>query len=122
MGDEVVADWKSEPQHVAFAGFVNGGVLSTLLDSNGNWTAAFALMRKGGINSPPGTVTSSYEVQFLRPTPILKTMQIRARVLSTESDRVTIEGFIEVDGKTTARMKGIFVAVKEGHPAFHRWE
>ena len=122
MGDEVVADWKSEPQHVAFAGLVNGGVLSTLLDGNGNWTAAFALMRKGGINSPPGTVTSSYEVQFLRPTPILKTMQIRARVLSTESDRVTIEGFIEVDGKTTARMKGIFVAVKEGHPAFHRWE
>ena len=122
MGDEVVADWKSEPQHVAFAGFVNGGVLSTLLDSNGNWTAAFALMRKGGINSPPGTVTSSYEVQFLRPTPILKTMRIRARALSTESDRVTIEGFIEVDGKTTARMKGIFVAVKEGHPAFHRWE
>lgn len=60
MGDEVVADWKSEPQHVAFAGLVNGGVLSTLLDGNGNWTAAFALMRKGGINSPPGTVTSSY--------------------------------------------------------------
>ena len=35
MGDEVVADWKSEPQHVAFAGLVNGGVLSTLLDGNG---------------------------------------------------------------------------------------
>ena len=122
VGDEVVAEWKSEPQHVAFAGFVNGGILSTLLDCHGNWTAAYTLMRRRGIDSPPGTVTSAYEVKFLRPTPISKTLRIRACATSTEDDRVTIEGFIEVDGETTASMKGIFVAVKEGHPAFHRWE
>ena len=74
------------------------------------------------MDSPPGTVTSGYEVKFLHPTPVSKTMRIRARALSTGRDRVTIEGFIEVDGKTTASMKGTFVAVKEGHPAFHRWE
>jgi acyl-coenzyme A thioesterase PaaI-like protein len=122
VGHEVVADWKPQPQHVAFAGFVNGGILSTLLDCNGNWTAAYTLMRRDRTDSPPGTVTSGYEVKFLRPTPVSKTMRIRARALSTVRDHVTIEGSIEVDGKTTASMKGTFVAVKEGHPAFHRWE
>jgi len=122
VGDEVVAEWKSEPQHVAFAGFVNGGILSTLLDCHGNWTAAYTLMRKSGMDSPPGTVTSAYEVKFLRPTPISKTMHIRARATSTEGYRVTVEGLIDVEGKMTASMKGTFVAVKRGHPAFHRWE
>ena len=74
------------------------------------------------MDSPPGTVTSAYEVKFLRPTPISKTMHIRARATSTEGYRVTVEGLIDVEGKMTASMKGTFVAVKRGHPAFHRWE
>jgi len=49
-------------------------------------------------------------------------MHIRARATSTEGYRVTVEGLIDVEGKMTASMKGTFVAVKKGHPAFHRWE
>jgi hypothetical protein len=28
---------------------------------------------------------------------------------------------VESGGKTTATCRGVFVAVREGHPAFHRW-
>jgi hypothetical protein len=28
---------------------------------------------------------------------------------------------LQVEGKVCARGEGLFVAVTEGHPAFHRW-
>lgn len=121
-GHDVIADWKSEPQHLAFAGFVNGGILSTLLDCQGNWTAAYALMKKRGLDALPGTVTAEYNVNFLSPTPVGKVVHLRARAVELENDRATVEGSIEVDGRTTATMRGTFVAVKEDHPAFHRWQ
>jgi hypothetical protein len=36
-------------------------------------------------------------------------------------DRIKIEMTLEADGILCAEGKGLFVAVKEGHPAFHRW-
>ena len=36
-----------------------------------------------------------------------------------KSDEVIIE--LKADGKTCATGRGLFVAVKEGHPAYHRW-
>lgn len=120
-GHDVIADWKSEPHHLAFAHFVNGGILSTLLDCQGNWTAAYALMKKRGLDAPPGTVTAEYNVKFLRPTPVGKAVHVQARAVALEDDRATVEASIEVDGRTTATMRGTFVAVEEDHPAFHRW-
>jgi hypothetical protein len=32
-----------------------------------------------------------------------------------------VEASVEASGKTTATCSGVFVAVKEGHPAFFRW-
>src|SRR5437867_12700786 len=90
VGDEVVAEWKPEPQHVAFAGLVNGGILSTLLDCHGNWTAAFTPPRKSGMYSPPATVTAAFQVKLLRPTPISMTMHIRTRPTSTQPSGLTV--------------------------------
>ena len=36
-------------------------------------------------------------------------------------DRATVEATIEVDGVLTSTCRGTFVAVKPGHPAYHRW-
>jgi acyl-coenzyme A thioesterase PaaI-like protein len=121
-GDEIVSDWKPKEYHGSFAGAVSGGILSTLLDCHGNWTAAYTLMKSRNSDSPPGTVTAEIHVKFLRPTPVAGAMHLRARPIKVENDRVTVEGSIEADGKATATMKGLFVAVKEGHPAFHRWQ
>jgi hypothetical protein len=42
-------------------------------------------------------------------------------VVETAEDRVAVEATLEGGGKVTATCKGTFVAVKEGHPAYHRW-
>jgi len=42
-------------------------------------------------------------------------------VTESTDDRVVVEAELSSDGQVTARCKGTFVAVKEGHPAYHRW-
>lgn len=119
-GEEVVADWVPEEHHHAFPGMVNGGILGALLDCHSNWCAAHALMIQRGEESPPCTVTADFHVKLRRPTP-LETLHLKAHPISVEGDRVVVEATLEAGGKVTATCRGTFVAVKEGHPAFHRW-
>ncbi|MBI3841378.1 MAG: hypothetical protein HY297_05450 [Thaumarchaeota archaeon] len=39
-----------------------------------------------------------------------------------DGDKVWVKGGLSAGDKETATMTGLFVAVKEGHPAFHRWQ
>ena len=41
--------------------------------------------------------------------------------VTIEGDRATIHCDLLCDGKVTATCDGTFVAVREGHPAYHRW-
>jgi hypothetical protein len=43
-------------------------------------------------------------------------------VIEADEDRATVEGTVEADGVVCATCRGTFVAVKPGHPAYHRWE
>jgi acyl-coenzyme A thioesterase PaaI-like protein len=118
--DGLVCDWTPSPEHLAFPGVLNGGICGALLDCHSNWTAAIYLMKAGGLATPPCTVTAEFTVKLKRPTP-LAPLHLTARVVSAEADRATVEATIESGGKITATCRGLFVAVKEGHPAFHRW-
>jgi len=118
---DVVCDWKAEPHHLAFPGAVNGGICGAVLDCHSNWTAAYHLMKKAGLEAPPCTVTAEFAVKLKRPTPIEAVLHVSARVVESRDDRATVEAEITANGRVTATCRGIFVAVKEGHPAFHRW-
>jgi acyl-coenzyme A thioesterase PaaI-like protein len=120
-GDETVAAWTPSAHHEAFPGVLNGGIIGTLLDCHGNWTAAHHLMRRTGADHPPTTVTAEYSIRLVRPTPSGRELRLRANVVSSSDARATVEGSIEVDGVTTATCQGTFVAVKAGHPAYRRW-
>jgi acyl-coenzyme A thioesterase PaaI-like protein len=119
--DEVVARWKPEEHHQAFEGMLNGGIAGALLDCHSNWAATYHLMQKSGAPTPPCTVTADFHVRLKRPTPLAATLELRARVVESTEDRAVVEARIEADGVITATCRGTFVAVKEGHPAFHRW-
>jgi acyl-coenzyme A thioesterase PaaI-like protein len=120
-GEELVAEWTPAPHHEAFAGAVNGGVIGALFDCHSNWTAALHLMRAAGREAPPCTVTAEFHVRLLRVTPSAGPLRLRARVVESSADRATVDATVEAGGKTTASCRGVFVAVREGHPAFHRW-
>ena len=120
-GDEVVAEWTPARRHEAFDGVLNGGIIGTLFDCHCNWAAARHLMEAGGAEKPPCTVTAEYRVVLKRPTPSTGPVTVRARVVEGGADRAVVEGTLEAGGVVTATCRGVFVAVTEGHPAFHRW-
>ncbi len=118
---EVVAEWRPQKKYEAFDGVLNGGVIGTLLDCHCNWAAAYHLMKRANEDRPPCTVTAEYSIKLLRPTPTNDPVFLSARVVDLTDDRATVEGTLSAGGKVCAICRGIFVAVKEGHPAYHRW-
>ncbi|MEO8432522.1 MAG: PaaI family thioesterase [Acidobacteriota bacterium] len=120
-GEDLVCDWRPEPHHQAFDGVLNGGICGALLDCHSNWAAARHLMEKSGAAEPPSTVTADFHVTLKRPTPMDALLHLTARVVESQADRAVVEATIEANGKTTAACRGTFVAVTEGHPAYHRW-
>lgn len=118
---EVVAEWRPEKKYEAFEGVLNGGVIGTLLDCHCNWTAAYHLMKYAKEDHPPCTVTAEYAIKLLRPTPTNDSVFLSAKVADLTDARATIEGTLSAGGKVCATCRGVFVAVKEGHPAYHRW-
>jgi len=120
-GEEVTAEWRADEHHQAFPGMLNGGIVGALLDCHSNWAAAHFLMKRDGKDMPDCTVTANYSIKLLRPTPFDKPITLKARVIESSEDRATVEAELIADDKVCATCKGLFVAVKEGHPAYHRW-
>ncbi len=118
---EYLAEWKAEPHHQAFPGMLNGGIVGALLDCHSNWTAAHFLMKKSGKTEPDCTVTANYSIKLLRPTPFDATIYLKARVVESTEARATVEAELIANDKVCATCKGLFVAVREDHPAYHRW-
>jgi len=108
-------------EHQAFPGMINGGIIGSLMDCHGNWAAAIALMDRSGANEPPCTVTANYSISLRRPTPAGVELYILAEIDDLQDDRANVSLTLSAEGKICATGKGLFVAVKEGHPAYHRW-
>ena len=120
-GDGLEMEFECEEKHQAFPGVINGGIIGALLDCHGNWTAAMAIMDRNGLDAPQCTVTAQYEVKLKRPTPLGPTLKLQSRVLGLQNDRAEVIIELKADEKTCATGRGLFVAVEEGHPAYHRW-
>lgn len=120
-GDEVVATWQPDAKYQAFPGVLNGGIVGALLDCHMNWAAAHHLMTKSGAAHAPCTVTADFHVKLRRPTPVDGPIQLRAHVVESGEDRALVDATLEAGGQVCATCRGTFVAVKPGHPAYHRW-
>lgn len=115
--------WTPAAHHEAFPGMLNGGIVGALLDCHSNWTAAMHLMKAHGLDAPPCTVTAEFAVKLLRPTPSNAPVELEAKVTIATDEKVTVEATLtsQATGKVCALCTGVFVAVKPGHPAYHRW-
>lgn len=120
-GEELVAVFRPEKHHEAFEGVLSGGIIGALLDCHSNWTAAWALMTRDAADRPPCTVTAEFHVRLLRPAPTSGEVALRAKPVEILEDRAVVEATLSAGGKLCATCRGVFVAVKPGHPAYHRW-
>ncbi len=122
----VKAEFITESYMQAFPNVINGGIIGTLLDCHSNWTASWSIMQdqiKNGNNltEPPCTVTADFHVTLKRPTPAHIPLHLIAHATSVTGNRAHVYAELWANDKLCATCEGSFVAVTEGHPAFHRW-
>ena len=93
-GDETIATWQPQEYHVAFPGFLNGGIIATLIDCHSTCTANAAARNAEGRayddDSSSEYVTGSLFVKYLKPTPIDKPVTLRARVKGKKGRKITV--------------------------------
>ncbi|OLS23815.1 MAG: hypothetical protein HeimC3_22870 [Candidatus Heimdallarchaeota archaeon LC_3] len=119
--DEFVLRFTPSSEHQAFPGTINGGIIGSLFDCHGNWCAATTLFKRNPNKIFPSTVTSEFTLKLNRPTPSGVELIIKAKPTEITENKVIVEAELYANGKITASFTGVFFAVEEGHPAFHRW-
>ena len=108
-------------EHQAFPGVLNGGIIGTLFDCHGNWTAAMSIFESNNQKQFPATVTAFFEVQLLKPTPVNTKIEIFSQIITSSKNKAKVELELFSNNDIYAKSIGVFVSVKEGHPAFYRW-
>ena len=113
-GEEAVARFDPRPYHMAIPGYVYGGLIASLIDCHCTGTAAAAAYlhegRKMGTEPALRFVTASLHVDYLKPTPLGVTLEVRARVKEIKGRKVVVEARLLANGEVTAR--GEVVAVR----------
>lgn len=113
-GEESLATFQPREYHLAFPGYVYGGLIASLIDCHCVGTAAAAAYRhegrEPGSEPPFRYVTGSLHVDYLKPTPLGPPIFIRARVVEIKGRKTVIEASIIVDDTVCA--KGKVVAVR----------
>jgi len=113
-GDETVCRFQPQPYHTALPGFVYGGLIASLIDCHGTGSAAAAGYRaegrEPGSEPPLRFVTAALKVDYLKPTPIDRPLELRGRIREVKGRKVIVDVDVLSDGTRTA--KGEVIAVR----------
>ena len=116
-GDESVCYFDPKPYHTAIPGYVYGGLLASLIDCHGTGTAAAAAYREAGRNmdTEPALrfLTGSLHVDYLKPTPLGVTLEIRGKVKEAKGRKFVIEERLLANGVITVRGEVVAIQVPE---------
>ena len=114
-GDESVCHFQPKHYHTGgFPGYVFGGLIASLIDCHAAGTASAAIYRKNGrkmdTHPPLRFVTASLHVDYLAPTPIDSTLELRGKVKEIKGRKVIVDVILSAEGKVC--VKGEVVAVQ----------
>lgn len=108
-----VAEFRPWPEHDNGFGFLNGGIIATVLDCHSGATVYHGV-EVGEIPTAPGPaalfVTSGLDIRYLRPVPLGEVLELRAVLVSAEADLAVVEAELGWGGKPRA------VATSEWRP------
>jgi acyl-coenzyme A thioesterase PaaI-like protein len=104
-GDMAVARFTSLPAHDNGFGFLNGGIITTVLDCHG---AALVMVEAAerGWKAEPGApipfITAGIDVRFLRPTPLATEVGLTARAEYISESEIVVVAELLADDKLRA--------------------
>lgn len=116
-GSETVSRFTPLAEHVAVPGFVYGGLVASLLDCHGMATASAAALRVAGKEvgeaPSPRYVTAALHVDYLRPTPAGRGLEVRGRVEEFSDRKVRVAAWVVADGEATVRASIVAVPMPD---------
>jgi acyl-coenzyme A thioesterase PaaI-like protein len=105
--EETVATFVPRAEHDNGFGFLNGGIISTVLDCH---TAAVVMWEsdqhgwEADAGAPVPFITAGFDVRFLRPTPLGPPVSLRARPVEVSESAIVVSAELVHDGKVRATM------------------
>ena len=110
--DAVRASFQPWPEHDNGLGFLNGGIIATLLDCHSAAAVVLAAEQRG--LAPDGTlqyVTAGIDVRYLRPSPLREPAELVARLVSADEGEIVVDAELWWQDKVRAT----------GHSTWKRW-
>ena len=92
--DGVTASFMPWPEHDNGLGYLNGGIIGTVLDCHSAAAVVLEAERQGWPPLPGAAlpyVTAGLDVRYLRPAPLLDAVLLRAVVTEAGEDQMTAE-------------------------------
>jgi acyl-coenzyme A thioesterase PaaI-like protein len=100
-----------------FPAFLYGGIIASLIDCHCAGTAAAARLRQDGFETgerpTPRFVTASLKVDYIKPTPVGKELEIRATVQEIKGRKVTLTATVSASGDVTAKGEAVMVMIPD---------
>lgn len=111
---ESICTFTPESYHISIPGYVYGGLIASLIDCHGTGTAAasaYHAENRGMDTDPPlRYVTAALHVNYLRPTPLGPSLELRGRATEIKGRKVIVAITLSAEGVICA--EGEVVAVK----------
>ena len=101
----VTATFRPWPEHDNGLGYLNGGIISTVLDCHSAAAVMLEATRQGWQPLPGAGlayVTARLDVRYLRPAPLHESSELRAVVVAADEGAITADVELIFDGKVRA--------------------
>jgi acyl-coenzyme A thioesterase PaaI-like protein len=116
-GEETIARFTPRPYHIAIPGYVYGGLLASIIDCHSTGTASAATYRAQGreMGSEPRLrfVTASLHVEYVRPTPLGVTLEVRGKIKEMKGRKVAVNATVSAGGEICAKGEVVVVQMPE---------
>lgn len=104
-GGHIVGRFEPWPEHDNGFGYLNGGIIATVLDCHSG-AAVFHMAEQRGLLWAPGGpllyVTAGLDLRYLRPCPLGEPLDLRAVIASADDDQMTVDVELLWDSKPRA--------------------
>jgi acyl-coenzyme A thioesterase PaaI-like protein len=115
-GEVVRAEFRPWPEHDNGFGFVNGGIIATVLDCHSGAAVYHATSAAGpDAGDDPATgkvpapyVTAGLDVRYLRPSPLDEPLDLVAAIAAATPDQITVEVELAARGRTCAAASALW--------------
>jgi len=100
-----------------FPGYVYGGLIASLIDCHSAATASAVKLREEGfsLDDHPLSrfVSASLKVDFLKPTPMGKVLELRGKVKDMKGRKIIVSVTLSAEGDICAKGEAVLVQIPE---------